>query len=558
MSVITRFLPDNPVLTKELRVRMRGARAYWIIFGYLTFLALVLIVQYAAWLSSVKYSGGGASNAAQLGSDIFNMIMATQVFLVLFITPAITSGALTIEREQQTMDLLTLTRLPRRSIISGKLLAATAFTALLLVSSLPLISVCFMLGSIDPLMVFSYYMMMLFGSLLIGAIGLMWSSLAKTTTQAVMITYGSLFILSFLVAMMYAINLNTYHSGMIFENLFLAVAQPIFGTKFFGFTVFEGFGFSVFCVLFTILASAVAMSRLDMYPERKGGLLRGLAAGTLGFLFLAATYWWLDAWFNRGQQAVQFSIQPPALSLSIAATLLMLLVPVYATGEWTDEERRSFFKSYFAGFSRSGLKMGRMSSGIAFLIALCLVSFAAYALAFVLIGKPGEMLKPIGSYSTASPYTGMAYTPQSPTLNTAYVNGTVWQIGTVILVSVVGFALLCQFISTLFRNRWVGWVFGNIFLGILWILPALGFASQPPDLRANLFALNPTYVLSDMVNTIPMTKQLEILQVFPSLWQATLVFWAILGGMSLLLTRFLVRSSLAPAPNRDVIATVQA
>src|SRR5262249_23166319 len=115
MSLLTRVIPDNPVLTKEMRVRMRGARAYWILLGYLGFLSLVLLLNYASWLQSVQYRGGGASNASYVGASIFSWIMITQVFLVLFITPAITSGSLTIEKEQRTLDMLTMTRLPRRS-----------------------------------------------------------------------------------------------------------------------------------------------------------------------------------------------------------------------------------------------------------------------------------------------------------------------------------------------------------------------------------------------------------------------------------------------------------
>ena len=43
MSLIAKLFPENPVLTKEMRVRMRGARAYWILLGYLGFLTTVLL-----------------------------------------------------------------------------------------------------------------------------------------------------------------------------------------------------------------------------------------------------------------------------------------------------------------------------------------------------------------------------------------------------------------------------------------------------------------------------------------------------------------------------------
>ena len=199
MSVLTRFLPDNPVLTKELRVRMRGSRAYWILFGYLGFVTAVLLINYKSWVDSVQTGAQGGSDVATLGQTIFQIMTLCQAFLVLFITPAITSGSLTIEKEQQTLDMLTMTRLSRASLIAGKLLSAVAFTALLLTSSLPLISICFMLGSVDPQMVISTYLEMLLGSFFIGAVGLAWSSIVKTTTSAVILTYISmLFLVIFL------------------------------------------------------------------------------------------------------------------------------------------------------------------------------------------------------------------------------------------------------------------------------------------------------------------------------------------------------------------------
>src|SRR4051812_1466563 len=102
MSVLAKILPDNPVLTKEMRVRMRGARAYWILLGYLGFLSAVLLFTYSSWQSSVITSGSGGSEAADTAKNIYTTLLICQAFLVLFITPAITSGSITIEKEQQT------------------------------------------------------------------------------------------------------------------------------------------------------------------------------------------------------------------------------------------------------------------------------------------------------------------------------------------------------------------------------------------------------------------------------------------------------------------------
>src|SRR2546426_9636451 len=103
MSVLSKLWPDNPVLTKELRVRMRGARAYWILTGYLAFLSFILFFEYSAWWNLAHGQTGGMSMGSKIGQQFFYGIIITQLFLVAFITPAITSGAITIEREQRTM-----------------------------------------------------------------------------------------------------------------------------------------------------------------------------------------------------------------------------------------------------------------------------------------------------------------------------------------------------------------------------------------------------------------------------------------------------------------------
>src|SRR5258706_2292259 len=180
MSVLTNFWSDNPVLTKELRVRMRGTRAYWILTGYLAFLSFILFVQYTSWWNTAQSAGGGFSSGSKIGQQFFTWIFFTQLFLVAFITPAITSGAITIEKEQRTMEMLEMTRLPRGSIVAGKLFSAVGFIALLLVSSLPLTSICFFLGGVSPEQVAYWYFMLLGLSFVTATVGLVMSTIART------------------------------------------------------------------------------------------------------------------------------------------------------------------------------------------------------------------------------------------------------------------------------------------------------------------------------------------------------------------------------------------
>ncbi len=386
MTVLSRIIPDNPVLTKELRVRMRGARAYWILLGYLGFIATLVLLRYWGFANEIAADKAAGSNSAALGSELFGWIMIPQIFLVLFITPAITSGTLTIEREQQTMDMLTLTRLSRRSIVVGKLLSAVLFTALLIISSLPMMSICFMLGSVDPGMVLSAYLELLSASVLIGSMGIMWSSIARTTTQSVMMTYITLFVV-FVFGWFVFANRISPMSSTAASSAFEAIGVVWFGGMFLGFHVPDGTGFAVFCLLAGALMAAVASVRIEMFPHRKAFILRGLTLLLFAVQFLALDMSWTDAWYNRGGTAIMVALHPPIGVLMLSSMALLLLTPVFATGELESFEARRFGRYILWGCTPDGLKRGKLASGIPFLMVTVVLCLGLYALSFMFAGQ---------------------------------------------------------------------------------------------------------------------------------------------------------------------------
>ncbi len=568
MSVIARFLPDNPVLTKELRVRMRGSRAYWILFGYLGFLSVLLWFQYYGWLNQVHANGSGASEAARLGTEIFIYLLVAQMFLVLFITPAITSGALTIEKEQRTLDMLTLTRIPRHSIISGKLLSAVFFTALLIVSSLPLISICFMLGSIDPKMVISTYLEMLMGSVLIGAVGLMWSSVLKTTTTAVMATYGCLFVLFVFAGIGWGMHFasNGFGStGGLLGTSLSAIYQAWFGPSFLGITVVEGIGFAVFCALSAWLLCAIAMVRLEMFPERKAGLLRILAATVIGVQILSLDSWWVRSWYSRGGGATMVAVEPPIGVLLFTCLVLLLLVPVFGTGEVQPYEARNYLGYLAKGWTLKGLRRGKLHSGLPYMLLLTLLLLGLYTLPFVFAGKTASIATsslggisatnstwnggpavpqaaPLGVSPNPGAKTGVAATPAAKAATIPAV-GDFPQAAIALLATVLGLGLFCQFLSVAFRSRWIAWLIASLLLLLMFIVPEiatysanskadLGFFNQ---LLCDLFYLNPLQSILQMIHPVNYMEHRYLTFNIP-MWQVTTCAWLALGGLSFLAT----------------------
>ena len=190
----------STILVKELRSRFRGRRAFVVLTVYLAVLALIAYGVYSVIAPSARtqavFGGGGPNASATIGMAIFIALSLFQLLLVCFIAPAFTAGAISLEREKQTLDLLVTTPMRPGGIVVGKLLAALAFVGLMIVAALPICALVLMYGgaSIDDLV--RQQVVLLVTALGLGAIGLFWSALVKRTQAATVLTYVTLLALT--------------------------------------------------------------------------------------------------------------------------------------------------------------------------------------------------------------------------------------------------------------------------------------------------------------------------------------------------------------------------
>ncbi len=180
---------ENPVLVKEMRTRMRGARAFWLLFGHLILLSVVLFTAYVNWYLQNKQGYQPVWGGTPLGRQLFQVLFVAQAAMITLLTPALTAGMLTLEKEQQSFDLLILTTLRRRQIIAGKLLSAFGFVTLLLTASLPLAGICFLMGGVAPQEVAAVYVVLALSSLVYGGLGILFSASLRGTVAATGATY---------------------------------------------------------------------------------------------------------------------------------------------------------------------------------------------------------------------------------------------------------------------------------------------------------------------------------------------------------------------------------
>ncbi|MCB8943022.1 MAG: ABC transporter permease [Ardenticatenaceae bacterium] len=179
---------QNPVTMKELRSRMRGRRAFVVLTVYLLVMSLFLSLVYLAYASASSSRFGPDSR--QAGKAVFAAVLGVEVFLVIFIAPAFTAGAITGEKERQTYDLLRTTLLPANWFVLGKLLSALSYVFLLIFASIPLQSISFLLGGLSVEELVIGQLLVLAAAVTFALFGLYCSSVMKSTLAASVVTFG--------------------------------------------------------------------------------------------------------------------------------------------------------------------------------------------------------------------------------------------------------------------------------------------------------------------------------------------------------------------------------
>ena len=233
---------------KELRGRMRGRRAFVILTIYLVLLGgFALMVELILERTySTGFGGGNGMATASIGQGIFAALLMLETLQVAFLAPAATAGAISLEREKRTLELLVVTPISSPAIVLGKLFSALIYVWLLIAASIPLTAVVFVYGGVAPEDILKGYLVLVVTALGFGAFGLFASSLVKRTQAATAISVfgvlfasiGTIFLLVFWQAM--ASSDNGRGTGVIkgspphviaYLNPFLAQVDVLCGTE---------------------------------------------------------------------------------------------------------------------------------------------------------------------------------------------------------------------------------------------------------------------------------------------------------------------------------------
>ncbi|MHB8507428.1 MAG: ABC transporter permease [Candidatus Dormibacteria bacterium] len=215
MTTIRR-LAWNPIIEKEVLSRMRSWRAPVLITLFIAILGAIAYAAFAVASVSAGQSGFNSSNAALVGTGIFATMTVTEMILVFFMSPALTAGSISGERERQTLELLLCTRVRPLGIVVGKLISSLLFVVLLLLISLPLFSLVFLIGGIEVDQVIGIAVIGLVTAAVLGSIGVLLSCIARGTISSTVGAYAVAF--AFVVVPLIA--------GIVFHSPFRNFGSP--------------------------------------------------------------------------------------------------------------------------------------------------------------------------------------------------------------------------------------------------------------------------------------------------------------------------------------------
>ena len=517
-------LLDNPVVTKELRGRMRGARTYWLLFGYVLLLSLILFFSYLGWWNqhSADMETGGSAAGFTVGRNFFKILFYSQAVMMALITPALTAGAITVEREQRTFEMLRGTILRPGAIVWGKLASSVSFVALLLTSSLPLLSLCFLLGGVSPGEVFFAYLLLIGDAFLFGAIGLCWSSYAAGTATATVLSYGTL-IAFFAVTFPFSLptldeNGYTPNFGLCAVNPIGAVTGAVVPEHYYGWTLPAWVPALLLNGTLTLLLVLAAMNRLEDFPARRAAALRGVTLLFAGLL----------VFFGDGLVAglpLGSGITGPAqlaAELTLACGLLMLLVPVLVTGDLEEEAIRKKW------FPRRIFSEASLPSGLPLALLLTVI---VVALTFAAGHYGPQAVRPafMGRFSRAATFAVPA----------AQSDAVIRQAALMLPAVVAGISGVGFLLSALLRNRWSALTLLYLALVFAVVLPYFSYANLYGS-DALEAARNPAINSLYLCPFVPIREMTNALYVRPLFGYDTALFgmigygvWPLWAGTSL-------------------------
>jgi len=177
------LLIDNPVLARELLVNLRSHRAFILQLLYVSSLGALVYFYWPVGEEGMRQVSPGVSRR------LFDIFFLGQFFLVALLAPTFAAGSITGEKERKTYELLLASPLRPGTILLGKLASSLSYLIVLILSSLPLIILCYLLGGLLLSEIARAYLVLVLSAGTFGLLSIACSSVFQRTSSALVVSY---------------------------------------------------------------------------------------------------------------------------------------------------------------------------------------------------------------------------------------------------------------------------------------------------------------------------------------------------------------------------------
>ncbi len=280
-----------PLLAKELVEQAARRRTYSVRTIYAAFLFFFSGMYLYSFFDRAD---GNALWVLGRGHELFAMIVFVQFAGIYLFLPALMSGAITREKERDSLVLLMLTTLRPREILLQKYLSGLVPMGTFLLLSLPLMAIAYTLGGVTSDAIVAAIIMLTLCCLQVGALALLLSTWCRSTAAAFIGFYLVAAAIYFVPIMLYSMFWWSIFNGV--DEWVYALIPPVvyivhldmnmMGTTGLPDLMWHATPIIMSTVLFLVLAR-VFLVRRAMLPPRNA---------------LLAVFRWLDKLFTRANR----------------------------------------------------------------------------------------------------------------------------------------------------------------------------------------------------------------------------------------------------------------
>ncbi len=180
------MLPANPILVRVVYGASRRPRHLWLRVAYLGALLFVVLLTMSPAISGANAS---LTDLAKGASRTFQYAATAQLALMCFLAPVFTAGAITQERDSQTLNILLSTPLTNAQIVFGSLMSRLYFVFMLLLAGLPIFLMTMVYGGVTRTRIFESFALSGSTALLTGALAIFTAMMGVGTRRTMFSFY---------------------------------------------------------------------------------------------------------------------------------------------------------------------------------------------------------------------------------------------------------------------------------------------------------------------------------------------------------------------------------